>query len=69
MENSLKTFDLCSESTGKAKFAVVSVGTTGEATEAMKVLFPSSYSMHGASWRTLNISHFALTINVLYLEN
>jgi hypothetical protein len=28
---------LCSESTGKAKFAVVSVGTVGEATEKAKV--------------------------------
>jgi len=36
-EKSLKIFALCSESTGKAKFAVVSVGTIGEATEAMKV--------------------------------
>lgn len=36
-ENILKTFALCSESTGKAKRAVVSVGTTGEATEKAKV--------------------------------
>ncbi|CAJ1979265.1 unnamed protein product [Sphenostylis stenocarpa] len=36
-ENSMKTLALCSESTGKTKFAVVSVGTIGEATEAMKL--------------------------------
>ncbi|KAJ1404613.1 hypothetical protein SESBI_26489 [Sesbania bispinosa] len=37
MENSLKTLALCSESTGKANLAVVSVGTIGEATKAIKV--------------------------------
>lgn len=33
----MKTLALCSESTGKAKLAVVSVGTIGEATEKAKV--------------------------------
>ena len=37
IEKSLNTFALCSESTGKANFAVVSVGTIGEATEKAKV--------------------------------
>ena len=36
-EKSLNTLALCSESTGKSKFAVVSVGTIGEATEKAKV--------------------------------
>lgn len=36
-EKSLKTLALCSESTGKANFTVVSVGTIGEATERAKV--------------------------------
>lgn len=36
-EKSLNTLALCSESTGKANFAVVSVGTIGEATEKAKV--------------------------------
>ena len=36
-EKSLNTLALCSESTGKSNFAVVSVGTIGEATEKAKV--------------------------------
>lgn len=36
-ENSLNTFALCSESTGRANLAVVSVGTIGEATENANV--------------------------------
>lgn len=35
-EKILKTFALCSESTGKSNFADVSVGTIGEATEKAK---------------------------------
>lgn len=36
-EKSLKTLALCSESTGRANLAVVSVGTIGEAIEATNV--------------------------------
>ncbi|KAH0921007.1 hypothetical protein HID58_021025 [Brassica napus] len=36
-EKSLKTVALCSESTGRSNFAVLSVGTIGEATEKAKV--------------------------------
>lgn len=36
-EKGLKTLALCSESTGNANFAVVSVGTAGEETEKAKV--------------------------------
>lgn len=36
-EKSLKTLDLCSESTGNGNLAVVSVGTIGEATDERKV--------------------------------
>lgn len=35
-EKSLNTLALCSESTGKSKLAVVSVGTIGEATDEAK---------------------------------